>query len=232
LFPDYKRKEPPTPDKRQFLNELYQQEAKVREILSMLGVRQYESDGGEADDVIGTLATCISNRGLNCAIFSGDSDLQQLVDERTRCLAPAPKNREVVWDIDAVYKRWGIYPKDIPLLKALAGDGSDGIPGIPSVGPVTAAKMILAHGPDLEHIIDAATDPEYWSLSERFRGLIIEHRAQLPMYLKLTTIQRDMKLVAHPVNRDPMGARRVMSELKFRRLLEAGKFHDLKSLAQ
>jgi DNA polymerase-1 len=229
LFPDYKRREPPTEAVKQFKSDLIRQERIVRRILGLLGVRQYEAVGGEADDVLGTIADRAEQAGLKVAIFTGDSDLHQLVSDSVVVIRPE-KRREVVYDLDAVKERWGVASKDLPLLKALMGDSSDSIPGIPGVGEKTAAKMIQEYG-SLSEIVAAAKNKDAWAFSERYRNLVQTHASDAMLYLRLTTIDRNMKLKEDPVKVDPLGARRAMKELKFRRMLEAGNFKDLRAMA-
>jgi DNA polymerase-1 len=229
LFPDYKRKDKPTDDMRLFLKNMGKQETKVRQILSKLGVRQYESVGGEADDVVGTVAHVANKLGKKVAIFSADSDLQQLINDQTKCIVPRPRSKEVIMDDDAVVERWGVRPGSLALLKALAGDGSDGIPGIPGVGVKTAAKLIERYE-TLEDIVNGTANDD-WPLTERYRELVQLHADKAKLFLRLTTVQIDMPLKPHPADRDPMAARKLMAQLKFKRLLEAGQFNDLKALA-
>lgn len=229
LFKGYKKRDEPTPAVKQFRSDLVRQERIIRPILSKLGVRQYESVGGEADDVIGTLTRMAREAELSVAIFSGDGDLHQLVDDRTLVIRPE-KRSEVMYDRAAVVKRWGVPPEDLPLMKALMGDSSDAIPGVPAVGEKTAARLVNEYK-TLEGIIAAAQAKDTWVFTERYRSLVKKHKEDIELYLQLTTIRRDMKLKADPVDRDPMGARKLMKGLKFRRLLEAGNFTDLKGLA-
>lgn len=229
LFPAYKRREPPTDAVEQFRSDLIKQERIVRRILGLLGVRQYEAVGGEADDVLGTVADRAERAGLNVAIFTGDSDLHQLVSDDVVVIRPE-KRKEVVYDIDAVVKRWGVMPDSLPLLKALMGDSSDSIPGVPGVGEKTAAKIVQEYE-TLMGVEDAANDVNSWTLTERYRNLVRKHIEDVKLYIQLTTVRRDMKLKADACKTDPMGARRVMKGLKFRRLLEAGNFRDLMRLA-
>lgn len=229
LYKGYKRRDPPTEAVKQFKADLIKQEHIVRDILSKLGVRQYESVGGEADDVLGTLCRKAQEAELKVAIFTGDGDLHQLVNENVQVIRPE-KRKEVVYDYDAVVEKWGVTPDQLPLLKALMGDTSDTIPGIPAVGQVTAAKLVQEYG-TLDAIVEATNDKDGWVSTERYRALVFNHSADVRLYIKLTTIRQDMKLKADSAKPEPMKARKVMKALKFRRLLEAGNFSDLKALA-
>lgn len=246
LWPNYKNKHLPRPEHvEQFSNELQLQETVLVDIMCRLGVKQFGGVGGEADDVIGTLA---EHMGEMCVIglFSNDSDLRQLVRNPVmrerfdgphgpfkaaiKCICPGFKGKDTVWGPEEVQAKYGVPPERIPDLKALGGDSSDGIPGVPGIGEKTAAQMLQAYGA-LAGVIRAADEPRDWKLSERFRQLILAHGGNLDLFLQLTTIKRDIKLTAWPAKADPMEARRLMHGLKFKSLLEAGPFTDLKRLS-
>jgi len=229
-YPDYKKRPEPTPGVATFRSELQQQEIILRGILSSLGVRQYESVGGEADDVLGTLAEMARGKELNVGIFTGDSDLQQMVNDYCRVLSPIKGGSEKVWDAYAVGDKWDVRPDRLPLLKALAGDSSDNVPGLPGIGPKTAAAFINKYD-TLEAILAAATSMGNWAFTETQRAKVLKGAGDLATYLNLTTIRRDIEMKAHPVRRDALAARKTMAKLKFRRLLEHAQFTDLKRLA-
>ena len=237
LYPDYKRKAPAKTEgeaerNREFMTGLQFQEEYLRAILSKLGVRQFSGVGGEADDVLGTLVTGLTRLDgeRTIGIYTGDSDLRQLVSKQVRVIAPMPKGKDKVYDCEAVWVKHDCRPGSIPLLKALAGDSSDNIPGIPGVGDKTAAKLIREYGELDEIIASAESINDDWILSERFRGLVLKHREVLPLYLNLTTIRCGIRLIPHEVDFKPMEARHLMSVLKFKRLLERGPFTDLTRL--
>lgn len=224
LYPEYKRKLPLDDEQKVFFAELADQEARLSVILSCLGVRQFVGIDCEADDVIGTLAVRWADYRLG--IFSGDSDLRQLVTETTTVLAPAKKGAETEYGPAEVLARHLVGPEQIPCQKALAGDGSDNIPGIPSVGDKIAAGWINEHG-DVEGVIKAALAGAF---TDKKRELVIEHQDKVRLYRRLTVIKTDVELVSLKSVYDPMKARRKMHLLKFRRLLDGGTFVDLKRM--
>lgn len=229
LYPDYKKKPAPDPEMRVFFDELGSQERLLIDILSKLGVRQFRGERCEADDVIGTLTARWTQQTI--AVFSGDSDLRQLVEgDRVVVLAPAKKGMETKYNAESVIDRHGVRPDQIPALKALAGDGSDNIPGVRGIGEKGAAKM-LQHYDTLAGIIYAAKAEGSWAFTERQRGMINEAAEDLKLYLQLTTIKRDVALRSYPAEHKPLEARRLMHRLQFKRLLEPGSFTDLKRLA-
>lgn len=236
LWPNYKNKHLPRAEHvEQFANELSLQETVLVDIMCRLGVKQFGGVGGEADDVIGTLADRFTDQDVG--IFSNDSDLRQLVHDKRmmytgwrKCICPGYGGKDVLFGVAEVNAKYGVPPERIPDLKALGGDSSDGIPGVPGIGEKTAAQMLQTYG-DLAGVIRAADEPRDWKLSERFRQLILAHGGNLDLFLQLTTIKRDIKLTSWPARPDPMEARRLMYGLKFKSLLEAGPFTDLKRLS-
>lgn len=226
LWPGYKKRKPPTDEMRVFLSELWQQEVWLREILAHLNVKQFDGFECEADDVVGTLAMRWSEPRIG--IYSGDSDLRQLVtkDDRVFVLAPGKKGAETKYGFSEVVERHGVMPCQLPALKALAGDSSDSIPGVPGVGDKTAAAWLSVYGV-AECVIEAAHAGEF---TEKKRASVLASEANIRIFLALTTIKRDVKLIPQRCFNDPMKARRLMRRLEFRRLLDAGSFADLRQL--
>lgn len=108
------------------------------EILDALGIKTLSMDGYEADDVIATLAKRF-RASVDVQVVSSDKDLHQVVRRNTvTCFDPG-KWEEL--DQSAVEDRWLVHPKHVPTVQALAGDSSDGVPGVPGIGLVTAKKI-------------------------------------------------------------------------------------------
>ncbi len=125
----------------------------VKEVLAALRVTMVDKDGFEADDVIATLATRAESAGFDVLICSGDRDVFQLVSDRVTVLYP----RKGVSDLarmtpDAVTERYGVQAASYPDLAAMVGETSDNLPGVPGVGPKTAAKWISQFG-SLDEIV-------------------------------------------------------------------------------
>ncbi len=137
MFSDYKAHRPPLDP------QLVQQIEPLHACVRALGLPLLQVTGVEADDVIGTLTQQATARGLPVLIVSGDKDLAQLVDERVRMLDTM---KNVVTDIAGVEQKFGVPPALIVDWLALVGDTSDNIPGVPGVGPVTAAKWLREYG--------------------------------------------------------------------------------------
>ncbi|HET7304684.1 MAG TPA: DNA polymerase I [Segeticoccus sp.] len=151
-YAEYKAGRAATPD------EFKSQLSLVQEVLDALRIRYVEYPGYEADDIIGTLTSRAREQGLQVLICSGDRDAIQLVDEQVTLLYP----RKGVSDLarmtpDAVQEKYGVPPERYSDLAALVGETSDNLPGVPGVGPKTAAKWLGQYG-DLSGIVDHVTE--------------------------------------------------------------------------
>lgn len=127
----------------------------LQEVLDALNISHVQLEGYEADDIIATLATQGREAGMDVLICSGDRDTLQLIDEHTTVLYP----KKGVSDLArmtpaAVTEKYGVGPERYSDLAALVGEASDNLPGVPGVGPKTAAKWITAYG-DLQGIVAA-----------------------------------------------------------------------------
>src|SRR2546429_7653241 len=119
----------------------------VRQVLESLSIPIYGVEGFEADDVIGSLARVAEERGHSVTIVSGDLDCLQLVTESVEALVPRRGITDTfVYGPDQVRQRYGFEPPQLIDFKALRGDTSDNIPGVPGVGDKTAAKLVQDYG--------------------------------------------------------------------------------------
>ncbi|WP_332666670.1 DNA polymerase I [Aeromicrobium sp.] len=119
----------------------------IKEILDALHITTFEKEGFEADDIIGTLTTRAESAGMEVLICTGDRDALQLVSDKTTVLYP----RKGVSDLArmtpaAVEEKYSVTPDHYPDIAALVGETSDNLPGVPGVGPKTAAKWINQYG--------------------------------------------------------------------------------------
>ncbi|MCC3750910.1 MAG: DNA polymerase I [Halorhodospira halophila] len=180
LFEQYKAHRPPMPD------ELRAQREPLKQIIAALGVPVLEVDGVEADDVIGTLAVRAPGPVI---ISTTDKDMAQLVDERVSLLNTMSGTR---LDPAGVREKFGVPPEAIRDYLALVGDTSDNIPGVPKVGPKTAAKWLNAYG-SLEALRERA-DEIRGKVGESLRA----HLDELPLSVDLATIRCDLELDVAP----------------------------------
>jgi len=137
----YKATRKPMPD------DLRPQFERCKEFLEKLGVPMYSLPGFEADDLIGALAKQAETLDLDTLILSGDLDTLQLVTPRTKLMTTRQGfQNTVVYDEAQIMTRFGLRPDQMVDYKALKGDPSDNIPGVPGVGEKTAARLIAEHG--------------------------------------------------------------------------------------
>ena len=143
IYKEYKGTRKPMP------KELHEQVQVMKEVLSAMGIRTLEQPGLEADDILGTLAKRAQKEGVDVALVSGDRDLLQIATDQIKIRIPKTKGaRTEVEDYYAadVEARYGVTPQGFIDLKALMGDASDNIPGVPKVGEKTAAELMKQFG--------------------------------------------------------------------------------------
>lgn len=175
---------------------LIEQLDRSRDIFKAFHIPVYEAPGFEADDVIGTLAVRLK-KDFNIIIASGDMDTLQLVDDKKVQVFTLKKgiNDTILYDEEAVKKRFGFAPEHIPDYKGFAGDPSDNIIGITGVGVKTATKLIQAYG-SVEDIYKALHQkPEEFkekaAVSERVFNLLKEGQEEAEFSKVLATIRTD-----------------------------------------
>ncbi len=145
IFKDYKAKRPKTPE------ELSQQIPKIKEILKSFDIPILEKEGFEADDLIATVSEKASKEkidfSLETYIVSGDLDTLQFVDDNTKVYTLGRGIKEtIIYDKEKVFSRFGVSPEQIIDFKALAGDASDNIPGVPGIGQKTSSELLKDFG--------------------------------------------------------------------------------------
>lgn len=121
----------------------------LKELLTLMGIHVVEKEGFEADDILGTLALAATQQGDDCFIATGDRDSLQLVREGVTVLLAGTKMgrpETTVFDTAAVREKYGLEPDQLIDLKALMGDASDHIPGVPGVGEKTALDLMHRYG--------------------------------------------------------------------------------------
>ncbi len=129
--------------------ELKQQVPVMKEVLKAMGVVIVEKEGYEADDILGTIAKRSEKEGLEVSLVSGDRDLLQLASEHIRIRIPKTKRTGTeIEDYFAgdVKQKYQVTPEEFIDVKALMGDSSDNIPGVPGIGEKTATNLIVAYG--------------------------------------------------------------------------------------
>ncbi len=140
VFPEYKATREKMPD------ELREQIERIRQIIDAFDIPRLEAEGMEADDVLGTIANQAVEKGLGVKIITGDRDLLQLVTDRIVVNLPGRSLADASdYFKQDVIKKMGVRPDQIVDLKALMGDSSDNIPGVPGVGEKTAIKLLTEY---------------------------------------------------------------------------------------
>ena len=125
--------------------ELHEQVPVLKELLSAMGIRIMELPGYEADDLLGTVAKRSEAKGMDVLVVSGDRDLLQIVTDNIRVCIPKTKRGTTEYEMyytKDVQEKYGLLPQQIIELKALMGDSSDNIPGVPGIGEKTATAIL------------------------------------------------------------------------------------------
>ena len=180
-YPEYKGTRGETPPEFNGQTEL------LREALTAMNIKTITRENFEADDILASLADQSGEKGFNVFVVSGDRDTFQLISESTTILYPVKGVLNLArMDDAAVVEKYGIHAKQYPDLAALVGETSDNLPGIPGVGPKTAAKWLQAYG-NLEGVL-AAADQITGKVGESLR----EHRELAVRNRRLNHLVRDL----------------------------------------
>ncbi|MDQ3964814.1 MAG: DNA polymerase I [Actinomycetota bacterium] len=192
----------------------------IREVLKVMKIPIFELPGHEADDIIAFLAKCSEMEGVDVRIVTGDRDFFQLVNDNIHVLYNRRGISDIV-DMDraAVIERYGVPPEKYVDLKALEGDNSDNLPGVPGVGTKTAAKLVQKYG-SAEAAVDHA-DEQTPKLAQNLAA----HAAQVAINKQLTTL---VQVPLEDVSLDELKLgpwdleeiRKLFTSLEFRVLLE------------
>lgn len=179
IYKEYKANRPPMPD------DLRSQIKPIHDAIRAMGWTVIALEGVEADDVIATLAKKATDNGIDSIISTSDKDMAQLVHENVTLIDTMSNH---VMDIEGVKERYGVKPEQIIDYLMLMGDTSDNIPGVPKVGPKTAAKWLDEYG-TLDNII-AHADEIKGVAGQNFRDFI----PNFEMTRRLVTIKDDCEL--------------------------------------
>ena len=214
-FADYKATRAPMPD------DLRSQFPKVREVVAALRIPVYEMAGYEADDVIGTITRDLDARGIETTVVTGDLDMLQIVTDHTRLMTTRQGvDSTVYYDSARIWERFELRPDQMIDYKALKGDPTDNIPGIPGVGEKTAARLVGQFG-SIEGLYARLDEVK----PDRLREKLVEAREQVYASRELSRIVRDL-----PITLDLEAARlsdydraevvRLFREFEFRTLID------------
>ncbi len=182
--------------RRSMPDELRPQLPLIKDILSAMNIPILELEGYEADDILGTVAKNNSKQGIKTYILTGDRDSFQLIDENTSIVMPSTKmgkTEYTIYDIPKLKEVYNITPKQVIDMKALMGDKSDNIPGVPMVGEKTAVGLLESYN-NLDYIY---SNVDTIDVSEKLRERLKENKDMAYLSYKLATINTDV-----PVNMD------------------------------
>jgi DNA polymerase-1 len=213
-YPEYKGTRGETPPEFNGQTELLQ------EALAAMNIKTITRVNYEADDVLASLADQSAAKGFQVFVVSGDRDTFQLISEDTTILYPVKGVMNLArMDDAAVLEKYGIHAKQYPDLAALVGETSDNLPGVPGVGPKTAAKWLQQYG-DLAGVLAAAE-----SITGKVGESLREHQSLAVRNRRLNHLVRDLdfdfeqsELELGGVNEDAV--RKVFAKLQFKTLTE------------
>ncbi|UYY57286.1 DNA polymerase I [Sphingomonas sp. S2-65] len=180
MYDAYKANRPPPPE------DLVPQFPMIRDATRAFSLPCIEEEGWEADDLIASYAKAALAQGWEVTIVSSDKDLMQLIEPGLD-LYDTMNNRRL--SDDAVIEKFGVPPKQLGEVLALMGDSVDNVPGVPGIGPKTAAKLIQEHG-TVEAVLAAAPDMK----KSKLRDNLIEHADMARLSRQLVTLACDVPL--------------------------------------
>ena len=183
-FPEYKANRASTPD------EFRSQMSHINEMVTCFGIKQFELEGYEADDIIATFTKSAEKSNYEVLICTGDRDSFQLVNDKTTVLYPKKGVTEMArMTPDAVKEKYGLTPQQYPDFAALRGDPSDNLPSVPGVGEKTATKWISDYG-SLEKLIENANE-----ITGKVGQSLRENIAAVKLNRELTHLLDDLKIL-------------------------------------
>lgn len=215
-FPDYKATRDVMPD------DMRTQMTRIEEMLRAFNIPILTYNNFEADDILGTLARAAAAQGIDVLVMTGDRDMFQLVDDRIKILytSGGPNPVTSVYGVEQVQERYGLTPQQFIDFKALTGDASDNIPGVPGVGEKTAIKLLQQYGSidALYEHIDEISGP-------KTRQALLDAREQVLRNRRLVTINTDLDLAFNAAqcatrDYDPNAVLELFNALEFRSLLK------------
>ena len=192
-YEGYKAQRKPMPD------ELAVQMPILKEVLDDMGIRRYELEGYEADDILGTAASVCENEGWDCVIVTSDKDSLQLVSDKTTVCNVKTRmgqTETILYTPESFHAEYGFVPVRMIDLKALMGDSSDNIPGVPGVGEKTALELIRKYD-----TIDAIyADLSALDIRDSLRKKLADGEESARKSFWLATIFREVPLDFRPAD--------------------------------
>ena len=207
--------------------ELHQQLQPLKDLLTLLGYKLVTKEGYEADDILGTLSHSCAEKGDECVLATGDRDSLQLVNDKVTVRLASTKGGKanaILYDKDKIMEDYGVTPRQLIEIKAIQGDSSDCIPGVPGIGPKGAGELIQKYG-NLDYIYE---NIDSLDIKPGMRKKLAENKESAYMSRMLGEIKLDIpidtNIDSYLVNcTDPEGASRMMARLELFSLID--KFH-------
>ncbi|MGN0462547.1 MAG: DNA polymerase I [Ruminococcus sp.] len=207
--------------------ELHQQLQPLKDLLTLLGYKLVTKEGYEADDILGTLSNSCAEKGDECVLATGDRDSLQLVNDKVTVRLASTKGGKanaILYDKDKIMEDYGVTPRQLIEIKAIQGDSSDCIPGVPGIGPKGAGELIQKYG-NLDYIYE---NIDSLDIKPGMRKKLVENKDSAYMSRMLGEIKLDIpidtNIDSYLVNcTDPEGASRMMARLELFSLID--KFH-------
>lgn len=180
FYNEYKKNREETP------SELKAQFQTLQDACSAFGVPVVLKQGFEADDIIASYADKLSKNGYKVEIVSSDKDLMQLISDKVSMYDPL---KSKLIDRDQVFEKYGVWPEEMIEFQALMGDTSDNIPGVPGIGPKTAAKLI-SEFKTLENLYNSLDKISHTKLQEKLK----DNKNLVDISLKLVTLVKNIEI--------------------------------------
>jgi len=167
----------------------------IKEVLDAMRIKRLEMEGFEADDILGSISLCAQQKDMEVVIVTGDRDALQLAGENIRIKIPKTKGGKTEteeYDPGIIREKYGIEPVQFIDVKALMGDASDNIPGVPGIGEKTALELIKTYG-TIENLYENIGDITKKALKEK----LVTYKEQAFMSKMLATIDRNMPFLCN-----------------------------------
>lgn len=187
LYVEYKAHRPAVADA------LIEQFDPIYDMLRAFGFQCYDKEGYEADDLIAALCCYAEDKNIDAHVITGDLDALQVVTPSVTVFTPSRGGPSAFtkYDVEKVKERFGVSPSQVTDYKALVGDSSDNIKGVPGIGPKTAAQLLSEYG-TLENIFKKRD-----ALSEKIKVKLLPHEERAFLNKKLVTLCRDIDVEIH-----------------------------------